>query len=87
MIWDEIIAEMKNHWEYITMMVEQRIVIKDYGFSILAAKEDGEKNAQTTNKFIQYVNENPLSDLRVIYVMDRVSVIMEFYKVVQNKRP
>lgn len=52
---------MKNNWEYITLMIEQNVVIRDYEFFILAAKEDGENNAQTTKRFIQYVNEKPLN--------------------------
>lgn len=44
-IWDEIIVDMKNHWEYITLMVVKKTIIKDYEFFILFAKEEGEKNA------------------------------------------
>lgn len=83
-MWDEVIEEMKNNWDYITLMDEKKIIIKDYEFFILYAKEEGEKNAQTTKRFIQYVNEMSLSDLRTIYVVDRVSPIMEISKVIQK---
>lgn len=53
-------------------MVEQKIVIKDYEFFILAAKEEGEKNAKIAKRFIQYVNENPLSELRAINVVNQI---------------
>ena len=46
MKWDEVITEMENNWEYITLMAEQKIVIKEYEFFIVAAKEEAEKNAQ-----------------------------------------
>jgi len=45
-VWDEIIQEMKINWECITLMDEQKIVIKDYEFFILATKEYGENNSQ-----------------------------------------
>ena len=85
LIWDEVITKMKNKWEYITSMTEKKNIINDYEFFILPAKEEGEKNVQTTKIFIQYVNEKPLNELRVIDVVDWVSAIMEISKVVQKE--
>ena len=66
-------------------MDEQTSFIKDYQFLILVAKEEGEKNDPISNKFIHYVNEKPLSDLRAIDVVDRVFSIMEISKVFQKE--
>lgn len=85
LVWDEMIASMKINLKYRTLMDEQKIMIKDYDFFILAAKQDGEKNSQISKKFIQFVNERPLSELRPIGVVDGVSAIMELSKVFQKE--
>jgi len=52
LVWDEIIEEMKNHLEYITLTNEHRIFIKDYEGFILLAKEEGENNSKIAKRFI-----------------------------------
>lgn len=51
----------------------------------MAAKEEGERNAHTTMRFIQYFNKKPLSELRTIDVVYRVSIIVEISKVVKKE--
>lgn len=68
-----------------TLMSEKIVAIKDYEFFILSAKEEGEKNAKTTKRFTQYVNEKPLSELRAIDVVDWVTTIMEVSKIIQKE--
>lgn len=63
-------------------MDEQIILIKDYEFFFLVAKEDGENNS---HKFTQFLNERPLNELRPIDVVNRVFVIMEIYKFFQKE--
>jgi len=57
LVWDEIIKEMEKHWEFINMMHEQKLPVKDFEYSIMTTKEDGIKDSQVASKFIKFVNE------------------------------
>jgi len=85
LVWDEIIEEVRNHWEYITLMDEQGILIKDYEGFILTSKEEGENKSHICKRFIKFLNERLLSELRPIHVVDRVIAIMDISKVVQKE--
>jgi len=76
---------MNNNWEYLTPMGDQKVAIKDYEFFILSAKEEDEKNVETTKRFIQYVNEKQLSELRAIDVADRITAILKVSKMIQKE--
>lgn len=49
-------------------MAEKKLSIKEYELFILSAKEEDEKNVETTKIFIQYFNEKPLSEFGAIDV-------------------
>lgn len=71
LIWDEITSKMKNRWEHITLVVEQKITIKDTEYFIRFTKEEDVKNAITIEKIISYLNENPTNELRILDVSDK----------------
>lgn len=85
LVWHEIIEEIGRKWEFITMMHEKKVVIKQFEYSILSAKEDRVKNSQISQKFIKFVNERSLSELRSIDVVDRVGAIMEITKMIRKE--
>lgn len=76
---------MKNNWEHLTIMAKKKVSIKDCECFILSSKEEDEKNAETIKRFIQYVNEKPISELRAMDVVDRVIAIMEVSKMIQKE--
>jgi len=80
LIWDEIISEVKNIWEHMTLVAEQKIAIKDLQFSILSTKEEEGKNVETAEKFIKYLNENPASELRTMDIVHRAGPSLKFPK-------
>jgi len=82
LVWDEIIEDMEKNWELVNMVHEHKITVKDFEYSIMTTKEDVIKNSHVVEKFIKFVNERPLSDLRPIYVVDRVGAIMQITKMI-----
>ena len=83
LMWDEIIEEIENDWEFITMMHEQKVAVKDFEYSIISTKEDGVKNSQVAQKFIMFVNERKLSEMRPNDLVERVGSSMEITKMIR----
>lgn len=63
-------------------MHEKIVASRDYKQSIINAKEEGKKNSKISKRFIRFVNEKPIEELRPIDIADRVSVVVDISKVV-----
>lgn len=74
-IWDEIIFDVKNIWDNLTLIVEKKIAIKETQFFILPPKEEDGKNTKTIGKFSRYLNEKSANELRVMDIIDRIGTI------------
>lgn len=85
LIWDEIISELKNIWEHLTLFSEQKIVVKDIECFIISAKEEDGKNIETTKSIISYLNEKPYGEMRTMDIFDSIGEIMEISKMIKKE--
>lgn len=82
---DDIISKMKKIWEHIKLFAEQKYAIKTTKFLILSSKYGSSKNARTIEKFIRYLIEKLVDDLREMDIIDRTGVVIEVSKMIQRR--
>ena len=71
-IWNDIIVEMKENWGFLTVIVEERSIIRDFEEQAMDDKQKTINKAIWARKFIDFIDSKTDQDLEENEIKDGI---------------
>ena len=85
LVWEEIIAEVKLHWDLLVLINDKKIAIHEFKTQLQARRREGEEKATMAKKLNRYLNEVSPQELRAQGIHDRFRTILGVGRVIEKK--
>ena len=85
LIWTYIIEEIQQHWNYLTLMDDKKIVVLLFGVQLQEGHTDGEAKAAMAKKYIQYLDELGPEELLAQGINDPFKRVLEVRRVIEKE--
>ena len=85
LVWGEIIAEVKQHWELLVLINDKKIAIHEFKAQLEVGHREGEEKASIAKKYVRYLNELSPEELRTQGVIDHFRTVIDVTKMIEKE--
>lgn len=81
-IWNDIINKVKNVWEFMSIVEEEKSIVRDLESIITTSKQNVLQHAKFSKNMYDFINYNSSQELREMQIEDGLELLLEINKMV-----
>lgn len=81
-IWNDIIAEMKTIWDFLTIVVEEKSIIKEFEEQVITEKKKIINRAIWARNCINFIDSKKYQELEENEIKDKILYVVEINKMI-----